>query len=107
MSRARGKERAREHHSYSRASAGQDRAVSTSGLQEELSCVEEEIRDSRARLLQGLLLEERATFLQSRLKKECHQMVPRVGRGAAGLECGGARASRSAPDVHSGGMVEM
>ena len=75
----------------------QDRSVSTSGVQEELSCVQEElscvqeelscvqeelscvqeeIKTSRVRLLQGLLHEEKTSFLQSQLRKE-RQAAPK------------------------------
>ena len=45
--------------------------------------MEEEIRSSRAKLLHGLLREEKTAFLQSRLQKE-HQPVPHEAHGAAG-----------------------
>lgn len=74
--RSKGKERARWQRSHSRAGAVQDRSVSTSGVQEELSCVQEEIKTSRVRLLQGLLHEEKTSFLQSQLRKE-RQAAPK------------------------------
>ena len=51
--------------------------------------MKEEIQDSRARLLQGLLQEEKTAFLQARLQEERNWPVPRQRGGAAGQ--GGSR----------------